>query len=834
MLDRLTAVPGPQREALSSAFGLMPGAAPDRFLIGLASLTLLTEASEDAPLLCVVDDAQWLDQASAHAMAFVARRLVADRVCILVGTRDLPEDFKGLPELVLEGVDENAAGELLESVLTFPLDHRVRDQIIAETHGNPLALLEWPRWVNAADFGGGFGLPTVLPVADQIEEGFRRRLIELPRPTRLFLTVAAADPTGQAALVWRAAGRLGVAVRDASPAIDAGLVEIGTRVRFRHPSVRSAAYGAASLSERQVVHGALVDATDPNSDPDRRAWHLALAAPGPDEEVAAELERSAGRARARGGLAASAALLERSVVLTLDDSQRLRRTIGAARAHLEAGASDAAAVLLVAAEAGPVDELSRAQIELLRGSLAIVWGDSRDAADLTLSAARRIEPFDARAARETYMSALMAAATATSLTQDTRLEDAARAAQAAPAPPAPERPHDLLLEGLAMVITDGPAAGAAILRDALTAFRSETLLHDEGWWYGYQCAAANLLWDYESLQTLALSHVQAARDDGALRMLPFALDEAAFAHVLGGNLSIAESLIGEAEALIEATRSGMVLYAAAMLAAWRGHESEAERLIDTTISQARALGQGLAVNVLHSARATLYNGLGRYDAALTASQESVQFPPSWAAIGSYLTLHELVEAACRSGQPALAAEAIDQLAATTVPSGTAWATGVEARSRALLSTGDTAEALYIEAIDRLDRSPVRPEAARAHLLFGEWLRRENRRVDARRHLRVAHASLSTIGMDAFAERARRELRATGVNVRKRSVETHADLTAQEAQVAKLARDGLSNPEISGRLFISAHTVQYHLSKVYTKLGITSRSQLDQVLPRDPM
>ena len=827
ILDRLALVPAPQREALSTAFGLATGPAPDRFLFGLASLSLLTEVSEQAPLLCVVDDAQWLDQASAHALAFVARRLLADRVCLLFGTRDPPEDLKGLPELVVERLADAAANALLASVLRVRFDERVRERIIAETHGNPLALLEWPRWLTTAEFAGGFGLPSFLPVAGQLEESFRRRLIDLPLRTRLFLTLAAAEPTGDAALVWRAAGRVGIAGQDASPAIEAGLVEVGTRVLFRHPSARSAAYAAAAIGERHDAHRALAGATDPAADPDRRAWHRALATPGPDEEVAAELERSAGRAQARGGLAASAALLERSAALTLEPAQRLRRTIAAAAAHLEAGASEAAATMLAAADVGPLDELSRARIELLRGSSALMWGDSSEAASLLLSGARRLESIDARTARETYVAALTAAVTASGLaTPGAGLEETARAARAAPTPPGPERPHDLLLDGLATAMTDGTAAAAPTLRRALDAFRGAKLSANEGWWYGRQCPAATVLWDHESFQALAANFVLAARELGALRMLPLALDTAALPHIFCGDLPTAESLIREAESVVEATRSGLALYADAMLAGWRGHESEAERLIGATITHARDRGQGMAVKVMQSALATLYNGLGRYDKALIAAEEAAQPPPWWA---FQLTLHELVEAAFRSGRPAMAANALEQLTATTRPIGTTWAAGIEARSRALLCSGDAAESLYLEAIDQLDHSPVRPEAARAHLLYGEWLRRENRRVDAREQLRAAYEELSAMGMNAFAERARRELRANGETVRKRRIETRGDLTPQEAQVANLARDGLTNPEIGARLFISARTAQYHLSKVFTKLGISSRAQLDRAL-----
>jgi DNA-binding CsgD family transcriptional regulator len=827
VLDCLSLVPEPQRQALSTAFGLSIGPAPDRFLVGLATLSLLTEVSERAPLLCVVDDAQWLDRASLHALAFVARRLLADRVCLLFATREVPQDLAGLPQLAVRGLGSADSSALLASVGNVRFDETMRERIIAETHGNPLALLEWPRWLTSADAASGFSLASVLPIAGQLEERFRRRLVELPLQSRLFVTLAAAEPTGDASLLWRAAEGFGVACDDAAPAIEAGLLDVGTRVLFRHPSVRSAAYAAASPAERQAAHRALAGATDSRADPDRRAWHLALATPDPDDEVAAELERSADRARARGGLSASAAMLQRSAALTRDAAQRVQRLIAAAHAHDDAGAPDAAAALLTLAETGPLDELSRARVELIRGGSASMWGDVGEAAELLLSAARRLEHIDAGAARDTYVAALAAAVTASNLAAPAAsVAETAKAARAAPRPQGPERPQDLLLDGLALVMTDGTAAAAPTLRRALQSLRHENIA-DGDWWNAYLCPAATVLWDHESFRAFATSFVQDVRDLGALRMLPLALDTAALPHIFAGDLSTAESLIREAESVVEATASAFPLYAAAALAAWRGHESDAERLIGDSITRARARGQGMAVKVMQSALATLYNGLGRYDMAQTAAQHAAQ-PPSWWAF--QLTLHELVEAAFRSGQPGIAANALEQLAATTGPIDSAWAVGVEARSRALLSTGDAAEALYVEAIEQLDRSPLRPEAARARLVYGEWLRRERRRIDARQQLRAAHDQLSAIGLDAFAERARRELRATGETVRKRSVALRGELTAQEEEVAKLARDGLTNREIGARLFISAHTAQYHLSKVFTKLGIRSRAQLDRALP----
>ena len=828
MLDRLALLPGPQREAMSTAFGRAAGPAPDRFLIGLAALSLLSEAAEQAPLLCVVDDTHWLDQSSAHALTFVARRLHADRVCLLFGTRHPTEDLRGLPELVLEGLDASDARVLLALVLQTPLDARVRERIIAETHGNPLALLEWPRGLTPAELAGGFGLSAV-PMAGRIEESFRRRIEELPPATRRFLTVAAAEPTGDPRLVWQAAGRIGVSSDDAAPAIQSGLIEIGTRMLFRHPLVRSAAYAGASLDDRRAAHRVLAEVTDASADPNLRAWHLALATAGPDEEVAAELERSAGRAQARGGLAAAAALLERSAALTIDSAQRARRMIAAARAHLEAGAPDPAAALLSAAETGPLDESGRANVELIRGQAAMGWGDSADAVRLLVRAAKRLESVDVRRARDTYTSALGAAANASSDAPGASLHEVARAARAAPKPPGPPRPHDLLLDGFALVATEGWEAAEAPLRQAIAAFATTQLPAHRGiFWFAHACGAATLLWDVESLILFGTRSVEAARELGAFAMLPGWLDALAIANIFAGNLAAAGSLIGEAEALVEATGSTATVYSAAQLAGWRGHQTAAEAVIGATVDHGRAHGQGLAVNIALAARATLYNGLGQYDKARSSSRLANDQPPDW---GSHLTLHELVEAAARSGEASVAAEALERLSESAKPSGTDWALGVEARSRALVSAGKVAETLYLEAIDRLERSPIRPEAARAHLLYGEWLRRENRRVDARQHLRAAYEQLSAIGMEGFAERARNELAATGETVRQRTFDTFDELTPQELQIARLAADGRSNPQIGSQLFISARTVEWHLRKVFTKLNLSSRNELRDALPR---
>jgi DNA-binding CsgD family transcriptional regulator len=827
MLDHAESLPVPQREALRTAFGISAGPVPDRFLVGLAVLGLLSETAGERPLVCVVDDQQWLDHASAQALGFAARRLAADPVGLVFAARVPGEDVAGLPELVVEGLAQGDARALLESVLTGPLDARVRDRIIADTHGNPLALLELPRGLTPAQLTGGFGLGGAVPLDGRIEESFGRQLEALPAQTRRLVQLAAADPSGDPVLVWRAAGRLAIGAGAAGPAVEAGLAEFGARVRFRHPLVRSAAYRSATVQTRQELHGALAEVTDPAVDPDRRAWHRAQAAPGPDEEVAAELEQSAGRAQRRGGLAAAAAFLEQSAGLTLEPARRAQRALAAAQAKHRAGALDAALGLLAMAQTGPLDELQRARGDLLRAQIAFVSSHGRDAPPLMLSAAKQLEALDVGLARETYLEAFTAALFVGRLSP--AVGDVARAARMAPAPLAPARAPDLLLDGLALLVTEGYAAGTPALRRALLAFRSQDISAEEGLsWLWLAGRAAMAVWDDETWHILVSRHVKLARDAGALSELPLAVRSRILLHAHVGELEQGAALIAEAQAVADATGSQLGPYGALGIAAFRGREAEATELIQVTMDGVTSRGEGRGVTSQYAA-ALLYNGLGRYDKALAAAELVCEYDDI-GVLGWSLT--ELVEAAVRSSQPARASNALQRLSETTRASGTDWALGTEARSRALLSEGETAEDCYREAIERLGRTRMRPAVARAHLLYGEWLRRENRRRDARAQLRTAYDMLSAIGAEAFAERARRELLATGGTVRKRTVEAVeavSELTAQEAYIARLAVDGRTNAEIGAQLFLSTRTVEWHLGKVYTKLGLGSRRELRRSL-----
>ena len=822
LLEAVEQLPPPQRGALEVAFGRTAGPAPDRFLVGLAVLTLLSGAAEERPLLCVVDDAQWLDEVSAKTLAFIARRLLAEPVGLLVAARTPAGDLRGLPELEVLGLRNGDARALLRSGVMFRLDERIRDRIVAETRGNPLALLELPRGLSVEQLAGGFGLVDAprqaLPT--RLEESFQHRVQAIPAAARLLLLVAAAEPVGDPLLVWRAAERLGIEIA-AADATD-GLLTIEESVRFRHPLVRSAVYRSAPVDQRRSVHLALAEATDREVDPDRRAWHLAAAAPAPDEAVAGELERSAGRAQARGGVAAAAAFLQRAVGLTADPGRRTERALAAAELSFQAGELDTAQRLLAMAEAGPLDGFQRARVDLLRGHVAFASGLLGEAPALLLKAARLLQPFDLELARETYLTAWGAAFVATGYLQGGSVFlEIRRAVQALPRRPGAPQPVDLLLDGLVQLSTDGHAAATPTLQRAAKAL-ADISVEDVLRWGWMAPAASNAVWDNDGAHAISVRQVQLVRDVGALAELPLHLSALGLASLWIGDFAGAGALMAEADSVSAATGSPAGPWVALRLRALQGREAEASAAIASAVEQAAAGGQVFATYA-HWAAAVLYNGLARYEEAASAARQATSNTfEYWVSVWA---LPELVEAAARVGDTELAREALERLAETTQPAGTDTALGIEARSRALLSDGENAELLYREAIERFGRTGLRPELARSHLLYGEWLRREGRRSDAREQLRTAHHMFVAIGMEAFAERTRRELVATGETVRKRSAETRDELTPQEEQIVRLARDGLSNPEIGAQLFLSSRTVEWHLRKVYMKLGISSRREL---------
>ncbi|MBV8220885.1 MAG: hypothetical protein JO325_20680, partial [Solirubrobacterales bacterium] len=815
---------------LEVVFGLREGDAPDRFRVGLGVLSLFSEAADDRPLLCVVDDAQWLDNASAQTLTFVARRLLADPVGIVFAAREPSEELGHLPELEVTGLVNGDARALLNSAARIRLDRRVRNRIVAETRGNPLALLEVPRGLSDTELGG-FGAGPVRISPSGAEESFQRRIATLPEETRRLLLIAAADPLGQPSVVWRAASLQGIHADAASPAVAEGLCEFGAYVRFRHPLVRAVAYRSASAEDRRRAHAALAGATDAETDPDRQAWHRALASAGPDDGVADELEQSAARARARGGQSAAAAFLERAVDLTIDPGRRAARALAAAEAKYLAGLEEDALRLAGVAELGPLAEPEQVRVDVLRARIEVMQRSPREAPRLLLGAAQRLEQFDRRLASEAYRDALIAALYAGRFTAHTGLADIAAAIRSGA--PSAERPSatDELLEATALLIEVGWTAGAERVRRAVAAccvtpMPAELDVH---WlWFAVRLLA-QYVWDFEAWETLSARTLELVRDGGVLALVPSAVSQRAGWSLFSGDLTAAAALVEEQDTVQEAIGGFPSPGSRIVLAAFRGHQGELAQLDEATKAGAVARGDGSLIALLYWATAVLWNGLGHYDKAITAAQLGAAFPgdmhvSNWA-------LGEVVEAAARCGRPEAAAEALGRLAEMARGDGTDWIVGVEARARALVSDPSDADELYRSALEHLARTPLRTEIARAHLLYGEWLRRENRRVDAREQLRAAHDSFTSIGMEAFAERARKELLATGEKVRKRTVETRDELTPQERQIAELADEGLSNREIGARLFLSHRTIESHLSKVFGKLEIRNRRELGNALAR---
>lgn len=829
LLDGIGQLPGPQKKAISKALGLRGGGVSDPFLVGLATMSLLSGRS-GPPLVCLFDDAQWMDDESARTLAFVARRLAAEPVGLVFAVRDgaLRELLANLPELVLLGLQDNDAELLLDSTVPGPLDRRVRAQLLDEARGNPLALLELPRGQAATEMTFGGWSDSTPPLRSRLEDGFRWRIRRLPRESRRLLLVAAAEPTGDLLLLRRAADQLGIAAEAGTSAEEAGLIEFRDGVRFRHPLIRSVTYRLARLQERQAVHQALADATDPHLDPDRRAWHRGRAAAGPDELVAVELERSAERARTHGGLAAAAAFLERAAALTPSAERRGRRAIEAAQAKFQAGAFPDALRLLTSAEKAPLDSLQLAQVKLLRAEVAFESTHGYEALTLLLAAAHEMEPLNLELARDTYLDTLAAAMFAGRLRRGTNAVQVAATALRAPRPSNP-RAGDLLLEGITQYFVDGHAAAVPTVRRALHAYTTRDLAVAEGLHSMWLAEAMAIeLWDFDSWRILTARHLKMARESGAMSALPLALNSSVLVNLMAGDLRAAASLAQETKVVSEVAGVTLEPYGALSLAAWQGRQDVAGPLIDASLRAIRKRGEGIGIMLNHWNRAVLYNGLGMYTDALEAAREAVAYPEEAGA--SKWALVDLVEAGVRSGRSDLANRALQRISDVAGLIGSEWVLGVEACARGLVSDAEEADSYYVAAIAHLERTPVRPQLARAHLLRGEFLRRQGRRLDARQDLRTAHHMFDEMGVEAFAERTALELQATGEAVKAGSGESPELLTAQETQIADYAADGLTNAQIGAKLFISPRTVEWHLRKVFVKLGLNTRKGLRSALP----
>jgi DNA-binding CsgD family transcriptional regulator/tetratricopeptide (TPR) repeat protein len=827
-LSDLSTLPEPQANALRVAFGFSVGSTPERLVVGLAVLTLLAERAVERPLVCVVDDAQWLDEPTAQVLGFVARRLLAEPILMLFAVREGGDShlFAGLPELTLEGLADEDAHALLSAAVPGHLDDRVRDRIIAETRGNPLGLLELPRGMSASELAGGYAVPSSQPLSSQLHESYVRRVRGLPRPTQQLMLLAAADPTGDATLLWRAAHTFHVG-RDAAASADhEQLLEIGSHVQFRHPLVRSAAYAAASVEDRGAAHLALAHATNIERDSERRVWHLAVAATGPDEEVATDLERAASAAQARAGLAGAATFLERAFELTVEPARRVDRGLAAAAASLQAGALGRARSLVAESAAGDLNDLQKARVEQLTGQIEAAARPGGDVPLRLLEAARRLESLDVPLARETYLLAWWAALlTGRFATPGGSLLEVSRAARAAPQADI-ARPCDLMLDGLATMIAEGRQAAAPTLNRVIELYMDDQVSEDDWIRFGRGATCSAIaIFDFPRYQALSDRQVARVRQSGALAQLALSLNLHSNVTAWRGDLAVGAAVVAELRSVKEATGIRMGSYGGRLIAAYRGDPHELAAIDD----ELAAPDDGFAADETAYAAALLNNGLCRYAEAVAAARDAT---PVWSFMQPFL-LGELIEGAVRTGQSDLARQALSELATLVLP-GADWVVGLEARGRALLSDGEDARRCYEEAIACLSRTPVRIELGRAHLLYGEWLRRDNQRVAARDQLRQAYELFTTTGADAFAERARAELLATGETVRRRDVTTQHDLTSQELHIARLAREGHSNPEIGAELFISPRTVEWHLRKVFAKLGITSRGALGQALHAEQM
>jgi DNA-binding CsgD family transcriptional regulator/tetratricopeptide (TPR) repeat protein len=833
LISQLDDLPIPQRDALGTALGMRAGNPPDPFLVGLATLTLLCAAADSQPLICLVEDAQWLDAASAQAIAFVARRLAVEHLGIAISVRDAAHEdlLEGLPEIQVPGLERPEADALLTFAVPGKFDPRVREQLLAEARGNPLALLELPRGLAAGELTFGLWHSGTETLASRIERGFVRRMKSLPSSSQRVLLTAAAEPTGDRSLLSRATEILGISPAAIAAAEQADLLEVRSRVVFRHPLVRSAAYRYASPEDRQAVHRALAAVTDPDRDPDRRAWHRAQGSDVPDEDVAFDLERSADRALARGGLAAAAAFMEQSVTLTVDSQRRAERALEAADAKSRAGAFTDALSLLEDAEERPLDPLRRARVDLLRAQITFATQHGNQALPMLLEAARRLEPLDRELALDTYLDAFAAAMFAGRFASGPGALDVARAAQGALQFDL-SRKGDLLLKAVATMFIDGHGAAKALAREAMSAYRSDQLSLDEGLRSMWLANALTVdMLDFESWVAVNTRHLQIARDAGALGALPLAINSHAYVALFREGVSAAVPLVNEAKAVTEIAGGTLAPFGAVSVAAWQGREAEATDAIDRMLEDAVSCREGIGVGLAQWGRAVLCNALGRYPDALVAAREAAAHPAELGAVN--WALIEVVEAAERTNQHDVALRALQQLSERAAL-GTDWGRGFEAYARALVSDGDEADALYLQAIESLSAAAPPAYLPRAHLVYGEWLRRSGRRREARAHLRAAFDCFTVMGFEAFAERARHELAATGEAVRKRTVETSVELTPQEAHVARLAGEGLTNPEIGAKLFLSHRTVEWHLGKVFNKLGIVARRDLLQALQREQL
>ena len=821
VLNRVEQLPETQREALESALGRIRGDTSARFIIGLAVLTLLSDVSAKTPVLCLIDDADMLDEATAQVLGFTARRLGSESILMLFASTlpltDTP--LTGLPVLDVPGLPPEASIELLGPVIASTLADEVRERVVLELEGNPLALLELVHSLTAAQLNGSAALPALLPLTDRLRDAALRDVRLLAANVRRLLVLVAADRSGEHDVLERAAELLDLEF--ATFAAAATILRIGPQITFRHALVRSAVYASASEAHRRESHLALAAAMDPIADWDRAVWHRAVASTSPNEGVANDLEAAASLATLNGGHAAAAAYLELAVRFTPDGSVRLGRLIDAAQELVDSGDLEGASALLGRMVPEQFDDLQRARVRRVNSELALGRGEW-SSSDLLLHTGDELEPFDLPKARKAYLRGFMTALFAGRLGPPDGVVNAGRAVRAVPAIVSDEATGTgLLLEGYGLLFSEGAAAAAApVLRRALDAIQRRGDVDSLG--AAYQ--AAFELWDDDALYALAQRRTDVARATGALVVLPAALSQLGYFELLAGRFDVAEAHFQEEREIIRGTAGtgvvGRSQIGLLILAAWRGEEARSRLLAEVCASEGVALGLGAFGGFARYALSVLDVGLGNYQAALNAAQD--------ACLDILLVtrvLPELAEAAVRCGEPAVASAAADKLAESTLASGTEWALGMLARTQALVAEDAEAEALYRAALDHLNSCRARTSLARAHLVYGEWLRRRRRRVDAREQLRTAYVMFESMGAGAFARRAEAELVATGERARQRVPETVLSLTPHEWRIATMVSEGMRNSEVAAQLYISPRTVEYHLGKVFRKLGVTSRAEL---------
>ena len=836
-LDRMNSLPQPQRDGLNSALGLASHAVADPFLIGLATLTLLADRATERGLLCIIDDSQWIDRESLQAIAFAARRLQADGIVILFGIRtptEVSSSLADLPSIEVAGLPDAAALDLLSTVVASPLDAGVARHIISETSGCPLALKELANDLSVEQWIGADRVSAPIPISRQLEAHFRRQFEELSPETQTFVLVAAAEASGDASLVRRAALDLGCDEDAELEAVRGRLLSTEPSLQFRHPLIRSAVYTGASATDRKRVHRALADSIDRSLDPDRWAQHLAAIATGYDSQLAADLEAGANRARERGGYAAEASLLTQAAGFTEHAELRSKRLLEASAAALSAGAPQRARKLLSQASLELKDPLLLAHAQQIDGRLRISTVQPSLAPALFLAAAQQFLPLDGDRARHSMLDAFESFLKCQYFTEGTDGAEIARAALATRPSRAVESLADLLLDGMSLLLGTGYVQSVDSLRRAAQFLRDGPISpEDVIRWFSYGSFITDELWDDRTHIAWVERVESVARKRGALSVLKLSLIGLAVHQIRVGKFSAAEAYFAESLELTAASDGigslALDLYRPlnVELLAWRGDDAGTRSAATMLMEMGEAVGMAVVQFQAHHALAILELGAGRYSDALLAAQ----FATDRQAIGwRCQSLPLVVEAGLRSGNRTAAERALVELELRATASATPWALGLLERSQALMADDSLAEALFTQSIADLKQTLVVTDLALARLSYGEWLRRRQRRADARIQLRQAHEAFETMGAAGFAERARTELLATGEHAVRRTVETQNDLTPQELKIAQLASRGATNPEIAAQMFISPSTVDYHLRKTYRKLGIASRRQLERSLP----